>query len=415
MLSMSEYAQEVQQRNSEQEETAGASAARVENESSDNSIIPYEPPKVKTTTKNGIITPAEPANPKKHLICMADIKPKEIQWLWHPYIPQGKITLLRGDPGGGKTTFCLSIAAIVSNGWAFPAESGFSATEAGNVLFVTAEDDLEDTVAPRLIKAGADVAKVFSYMESSHEQLTFTSSTFEGLLKESQPKLVVIDPIQAFLGGNVDGHKANEIRPIMSHLRALAEKYNCAILIIEHLNKNAGGKSLYRGLGSIDVTAAARSILMLGADPDNENERGIAHIKSNCGEIGGVVGFSIGREGLTWNPHTHVTAAMIQGYAKPANNSGDSALDDAKEFLQEVLGQGRQSVRDITITAKQSCISDITLRRAREELGILFEREGFGKSSVTYWKLPHSDSPFQNIETLTPDGQCEIASIFDAT
>ena len=194
---------------------------------------------------------------------------------------------------------------------------------------------MDDTIVPRLIKAGADLTKVFSYDESAASDLKFASPKFEELLQAAKPKLVIVDPVQAFLGAEIDGHKANEIRPVMSKLRSLAAWYECAVILIEHLNKNIGGKALYRGLGSIDITAAARSVLMLGSDPNNEKEKGIAHIKSNCGEKGKVIGFTISDNGIEWNLSTHLTADMIQGHIRQTGSQEDSALKEAKEFLLE--------------------------------------------------------------------------------
>jgi len=320
------------------------------------------------------------------LVCMADIEPTEVSWLWEPYIPLGKITILRGDPGQGKTTLSLTLASIVSNGTAFPASKDAPVYEASNALYITAEDDLSDTIAPRLIKANANLQKVFSYREASTQALTFTSPEFEELIKSSQAKLVTVDPVQAFLGGEVDGHRANAVRPIMSHLRGLAEKYNCAIVLIEHMNKNPGGKGLYRGLGTIDITAAARSILMLGADPNDDTEIGIAQLKLNCGPKGVVVGFSISESGLTWNPHTLLTADIIQGHSKP---KPDNAIREAKDFLVGTLSGGKQDGQDVLMTAKQYGISEKTIRRACKELHVdCKERSGFGKDMTVYWKLP---------------------------
>lgn len=323
-----------------------------------------------------------------HLVCLADVEPKEIAWLWYPYIPSGKITLLRGDPGQGKTTFCLTLASIVSNGWSFPNSDGGINAEQGNVLFISAEDDLADTISPRLIKARANMSRVFSNQELPFESLTFTSPAFEELIGDAQPKLVIVDPIQAFLGGKTDAHRANEIRPIMSHLRGLAEKYNCAILLIEHLNKSSGGKGLYRGLGSIDITAAARSILMLGSDPDNGTEKGIAHIKSNCASAGGVVGFHIANGRLVWNLDTELTADMIQGNALPVSDKQGSKLEFAKDFLRDNLKNGKQHRVDVLTEAQALGISEGTLKRGRQALGIVVTQEKFGKFKETYWSLP---------------------------
>jgi archaellum biogenesis ATPase FlaH len=343
---------------------------------------------------------------------MADIEPTEVSWLWEPYIPLGKITILRGDPGQGKTTLTLTLASIVSRGISFPASEGFPVCEASNSLFITAEDDLSDTIAPRLIKANADMSKIFSYRETSPQPLTFTSPEFEELIKNSNAKLITVDPVQAFLGSDVDGHRANAVRPIMSHLRGLAEKYKCAIVLIEHMNKNIGGKGLYRGLGTIDITAAARSVLMLGSDPNDSTEIGIAHIKSNCGAKGKVVGFTISENGLTWNPNTRLTTEIIQGYGNSKSES-NNALREAMDFLKDTLKNGKQNGQDVLLTAMQYGISEKTLRRACKELEIdCKERVGFGKDMIVYWKMPHKIAFSQQVENLTPQEQMEIENIF---
>jgi len=266
---------------------------------------------------------------------------------------------------------------------------------AANVLFITAEDDLNDTIAPRLRKAGADVDCVFSCDDKDTQELSFTSPGFENMISRCSPKLVIADPIQAFLGRNVDMHRANEIRPIMSYLRCLAKEYNCAILLIEHLNKNIGGKSLYRGLGTVDISSATRSILMVGSNPEDDTDKGIAHIKTNCGQRGDVVGFTISNRGLEWNPDTNLTAEAIEGYSNGNGNArpkGTTALDNAKNFLEAALKDGKQASRDVVLEAMQRGILESTLKRARGELGVLCnEREGFGKNTIVYWRLPNAD------------------------
>ena len=264
-----------------------------------------------STTEHNLSTHKE-TDISGRLVCMADIKEREIEWLWHPYIAYRKITILRGDPGNGKTTVALEIASIMSNGWAFPSKSGeLTSTTAGNVLFLTAEDDLEDTIKPRLRKAKANMNRVFSFTD----YITFGDPRFEKILVEISPRLVIIDPLQAFLGEGVDMHRANEIRPIFSYIRQLAEKYNFALIILEHMNKNAGGKAIYRGLGSMDITGAARSILMFGSDPKNDDNKGFIHAKSNLDRKGEIMGFTITNNGLEWNPNTALTADMIMGGA----------------------------------------------------------------------------------------------------
>ena len=332
-----------------------------------------------------------------HLVRMSDIKPRKLIWIWKPYIPLGKLTILRGDPGCGKTSFALQLAALYSRLDVLPGQTeddiGKDTTVGGNVLFITAEDDLDDSVHPRLIAANANMDQIFSVEEGDKEgPFTFADPIFEELIEMAKPRLVIVDPIQAFIGAGVDGHRANEIRPIMAHLRKLARKHLCAIVLIEHLNKNTGGKPLYRGLGSIDTTAAVRSIMMLGSDENNPTEKGAVHIKSNVGQLGPVVGFSITDDGFKWNPDSTITKEAIFGMARNGDVNGQSNIDKACEFLTEVLKEDARTAKDLQVMAETYGISQSSLRRAREKLGIKSVRgTGNGNDIVYYWHLPGSN------------------------
>ena len=312
------------------------------------------------------------------LVCMAEIEEREVDWLWKPYIPFRKITIFRGDPGLGKTFFALMVASIVSNGWAFPSDLGFKQITAGNVLFLTAEDDLEDTIKPRLRRAKANMDRVFSFTD----YITFSDPRFEGILKETTPRLVVIDPLQACLGEGVDMHRANEIRPIFSYIRQLAEKYHFALIILEHLNKNIGGKAIYRGLGSMDITGAARSILMFGCDPENDNNKGFMHAKSNLERKGEIVGFSITDGGIEWNPHTTLTADMILGNSLKTGRPSHE-VDEAVEFLKKHLEGSFITADEIYEKAEAHGISKRTLQRAKKEAGV----DAVQKDRKWYWVI----------------------------
>jgi len=319
------------------------------------------------------------------LVCLADVEPQETQWLWKPYIPLGKVTLMRGNPGEGKTFICLTLASIVSNGWPFP--DSISCTDPANVLFVSGEDGVADTLVPRLITAKANLKRVFSINEQA-DPLYFKSPVFKDLIKKSEAKLVIVDPIQAFLGSDVDGHRSNEIRPIMQHVGNLASEYGCAIVILEHLNKNSqsGVNPLYRGLGSIDTTAYARSVLWVGSDP--EGKKGLGQIKCNLAQMGDVIGFSISDEkGVEWNLNNGLTIDMMTGQRKPKDEKRISKLDEAKIFLKAVLADGKKCIKDIYVEAAQQTIADETLKKAKRALGVKHFKKGFGKDAVSYWRL----------------------------
>lgn len=214
---------------------------------------------------------------------MSQVAVEEIQWVWYPYIPYGKITVIQGDPGEGKTTFVLALIALLTKGEPLPEEE--QGTEPINVIYQTAEDGLNDTIKPRLLSVGADCERVIVIDENEME-LTMSDEKLEQAIKKTNAKVIVLDPIQAYLGGDVDMHRANEIRPIMKRLALLAERTGCAVILIGHMNKMGGAKSAYRGLGSIDIRAAVRSVLVVGRVKDEPTLRIVAHDKSNLAPEG---------------------------------------------------------------------------------------------------------------------------------
>ena len=275
---------------------------------------------------------------KIKLINMQDVKPEEIKWLLPPFIPFGKITIVQGDPGEGKTTMMLQIIAKLTKGEPIiphedeKVEENKECKIAINVLYQTAEDGLGDTIKPRLLAAGADCSKVF-VVDESECPLTMIDNRLEEAIVETSAKLVVLDPIQGYLGANVDMHRANEIRPVMKKLSSLAEKYQCAIVLVGHLNKNSIGKSSYRGLGAIDFLAAARSVLLVGRKKDDPELRVVCHVKSSLAPEGKSIAFRLNREeGFEWIGECDVSADdLLTGTAK------GQKLREAKLFHRKRL------------------------------------------------------------------------------
>ena len=171
------------------------------------------------------------------IISLSEIKTEEVKWLWYPYIPFGKVTIVQGDPGEGKTTFVLSVNAALTHGETLPeCETGLPPM---NVIYQTAEDGLADTIKPRLEAVGADCSRVQT-IDDSQSMLTLTDQRLEEAIHSTDAGLLVLDPLQAYLGSGVDMHRANEIRPIMKKLSAVAERTGCAVVLIGHMNKASG-------------------------------------------------------------------------------------------------------------------------------------------------------------------------------
>ncbi len=326
----------------------------------------------------------ERSAPMLHTCSLADVTPTAVEWLWHPYIPLGKVTCVEGDPGLGKSWLLLAIAAIVSRGWALP---GAEPTNPAKVLLMTAEDGLADTVRPRFDALGGDPAMVeavpFIQDENTGRSLTLDEAgclLLETKIAEVKPALVIIDPLFAYTGATVDIHKANETRAILARLAAIADRYHCAVVFLRHLTKGGRDKSIYRGVGSIDITAACRSVLLVGADPNDQENRAIVQVKINLAPSGQPVGYSL-REGVfTWAGHTDLTAAAILA---PEDEEKAASIEHAKDLLEDQLQLGpvlRSKIRE------QWRGSQSTLYRAKKALKIESIRNGF--QGPAYWALP---------------------------
>ena len=210
------------------------------------------------------------------MIRMSEVQSQEIEWLWYPFIPYGKLTIIQGDPGDGKTTMVLNLAAKLSKGEAL--DKNMKVTEPVNVIYQTAEDGLADTVKPRLELAGADCERII-VIDESDKSLSMVDERLEEAIVRTGARLLILDPIQAYLGGGMDMNRANEARDMTKKLGALAEKTKCAIILIGHMNKASGNKAAYRGMGSIDFFAVARSVLLVGRVEGEPNTRAVVQIK----------------------------------------------------------------------------------------------------------------------------------------
>ena len=307
----------------------------------------------------------EPSKPETvKIIRMSDVELTPVEWLWKPYLPFGKLSVLQGNPGEGKTYFAMHLAAACTNGKLLP---NMERMEPFNVIYQTAEDGLGDTVKPRLIEAGADLDRVL-VIDDSEVQLTLSDERIEKAIVENNARLVIIDPIQAYLGADVDMNRANEVRPIFMRLGQVAQRTGCAILLIGHLNKAAGMQSLQRGLGSIDIAAAVRSVMFIGKLKHDPTMRILTHEKSSLAPPGASLAFSLGDEGgFRWVGEYDITADEMLSGIEPQR---ETKTQQAKDLICALLAGGKQVLsEDIDKAALERGIPGRTVRDAKRELG----------------------------------------------
>ena len=307
----------------------------------------------------------EPSKPETvKIIRMSNVELTPVDWLWKPYLPFGKLSVLQGNPGEGKTYFAMHLAAACTNGKLLP---NMERMEPFNVIYQTAEDGLGDTVKPRLIEAGADLDRVL-VIDDSEVQLTLSDERIEKAIIENNARLVIIDPIQAYLGADVDMNRANEVRPIFMRLGQVAQRTGCAILLIGHLNKAAGMQSLQRGLGSIDIAAAVRSVMFIGKLKHDPTMRILTHEKSSLAPPGASLAFSLGDEGgFRWVGEYDITADEMLSGIEPQR---ETKTQQAKDLICTLLAGGKQVLsEDIDKAALERGIPGRTVRDAKRELG----------------------------------------------
>ena len=290
------------------------------------------------------------------------LKSTKVNWLWYPYIPYGKITIIQGDPGEGKTSLALYIATLLSQGRSFPLSDAPVAKQ--NVVYQNREDGASDTIKPRLERYGADCKRICFILEED-KALSLTDERLETVIREEEASVVILDPIQAYLGDG-DMLRASDIRPIMSSLSRVAEKTQCAVILIGHLNKRDNGKDLYRALGSVDIVAAARSVLMV-KKPDEEREdlRKLVHVKSNLAQKGKPLLFSLQNDTLCdWR------------YADSAGNVERSMIELCEQALRQLVGAEGIGSREAFDAMEEKGFSRRTVERAKSNLGVLSRKRG---------------------------------------
>lgn len=311
------------------------------------------------------------------IISMDEVPVEEVEWLWYPYIPFGKLTIIHGDGGEVKTTLILQLAALLSRGEKLPCDS--TEREPIKVIYQTAEDGLGDTIKPRLLAGNADCSQI-KVIDESEATLTMLDERIEKAIVETGARALILDSVQAYIGAKVDMNRANEVRAILSQLGRIAGQYRCAIILVGHLNKVQGNKSNYRGLGSIDFQATARSVLIVGRLKDNPQIRVMVQDKSSLAPEGEPIAFELDKEnGFRWLGHYDISAGdLLCGIPR------EKKSEQAENLILEYLSQGKYPQQALLKKAQAIGISKRVLDEAKKELNVRSLKEG----SQWYWELP---------------------------
>ena len=342
-------------------------------------MLPHEP----VVRKIGIVRPVT----RLRTVCFADIEPKPINWLWPDKIARGKLTLISGDPGLGKSLITVALASAVSTGSRWPVGGGNAPL--GSVLMLSDEDSKADTIRPRLDAAGADCTKVHGMQMvqeitedgETHNRGFSLATDIDRLATRVEEigdvVLIEIDPISAYLGGT-DSHKNADVRALLSPLSNLAERFNIAVVVITHLNKG-NGPAMYRSVGSIAFTAAARTAWAVTKDKDDPSRRLMLPVKNNLGND---------HSGMAYRVETAFNdAPVVMWESTPVEIDINEALssesddlrserDDAVEWLESELYHGPVSSKELQAQAREAGHSWSTVKRAKKELGVVAKKNG---------------------------------------
>ena len=317
----------------------------------------------------------------------SEVKSEPVKWLWYPYIAIGKVTLLQGDPGDGKSTMMMNFIAELSKGGATP--DGVAFGRPHKIIYQCSEDGASDTIKPRLEAAGADCRNIAFINEEVHSGLTLDDERIRDAITECRPQLVVIDPIQSYIENDSDLQIAVRARKLMRRIGMWASTFDCAIVLIGHLSKREGTKELYRGLGSIDLTASVRSVLHVERDSQDEEIRIVHQIKNNLAETGKDLYFEIRPgAGFRWLQSAEHAVAPTETVEPAEAFIPKNKHELAAMLIKKALTDGPVESMEIKKLMVEYRIGDKTMNEVKAELGI----KPYRKMRTWYWVLPGEDN-----------------------
>jgi AAA domain len=367
----------------------------------------------------------DPAGAGPIITRFSEIEAQPVIWIWPGYIPAGMLTVLDGDPGLGKSTLTDDLAARVSTGRAMP--DGSAGRSPAGVVLLSAEDDLARTIRPRLEAADADLDRVATVELRARDGGTRAPAINAGdlrLVEESirtvGAGLLVLDPLVAYLPDGIDTNRDHDVRRALAALSDLAGRTDCAAIVVRHLRKSGAESPLYRGGGSIGITAAARAVFLVARDPDDPSgdRRVLAPLKTNLGPMPPSLAFRLIAD--PWRTHPHVAWEGVSAHdaqallAVPVGGRHLSAVEEAEDVLRAILDDGPLPATEAERLAADAGVADRTLDRARRLLGVTVRKVGKPGEANQHWEwsLPPKDA---NPDRRTPASHVGVLRPFLAS
>jgi putative DNA primase/helicase len=317
----------------------------------------------------------------------SEVTAKPVRWFWKDRLAYGKLNVLGGAPGLGKSYITTYLAGAASTGGPLPGDERADA-EAGSVVILSYEDDPEDTLRPRLDLVGADLDRVHLVEGVNDgrrrralgpEDVALLAAHIEKL---GDVQLVIVDPVSAFVGAGTDEHRGNEIRAALEDLRLLAQNHSCAIVLVMHTRKAGADTALNRLAGSQAYGALVRSALMVAPVADDEDGRSaLAHVKHNLAAKQPTLAYTVGEQGVAWCGEIEIDEGEVAGNGADEHGGG---RQEATDFLRDLLADGPVGAREVRDQAEDAGIAARTLDRAKKALNVVSARSG----TTWSWSLP---------------------------
>jgi putative DNA primase/helicase len=321
----------------------------------------------------------------------SEITPKPVRWFWEDRIAYGKLNVLGGAPGLGKSYITTWLAGAASTGGELPGDPRADAAS-GSVLVLSYEDDPEDTLRPRLDLVGADLDRVH-IIEGINDGIRRRAlgpddvALLGAYARDlGDVRLVIVDPVSAFVGAGTDEHRGNEIRAALEDLRTMAQKYGCAVVLVMHTRKAGADTALNRLAGSQAYGALVRSALMVAPVPDDEEDRvALAHVKHNLSGKQPTLAYTVNEKGITWLGEIEIDEGEVAGNGPDEHGGG---RHEAVDFLRDLLADGPVGAKEARDQADDAGIAARTLDRAKKALNVVSARSG----KTWSWSLPEPSS-----------------------